>query len=235
MSPLTLELDGIPVEIEVTGTGRKARLTIEADGSLHLRAASDVEQSELTDFLKSKRGWVYRKLAEKQTFDHQDVTKELVDGEGFLYLGRHYRLKLVDSERVRLDGGRLQLPAKFGDTGAQALVDWYAIRGVDWLRPRAARWAERLRVAPTSLSAADLGRKWGSASSKGDVRVHWAVFQLRPALIDYVIVHELNHLKVPHHGPDFWMHLGRAMPDYLERKAELARVGAQLWMGETNR
>lgn len=235
MSTLTLELDGLPVDVEVTGPGRKARLTIEADGSLHLHAASDVGESELTDFLKSKRGWVYKKLAEKQAFDCHDVTKDLVDGEGFLYLGRHYRLKLTDAERVRLDGGRLQLPAKLGGAGARALVDWYSSRGIDWLRPRAARWAERLRVTPRSLSVADLGRKWGSASNKGDVRVHWAVFQLRPALIDYVVVHELNHLKVPHHGPDFWMHLGRAMPDYLERKAELARTGARLWMGETNR
>lgn len=233
MTSSVLELDGLPVALEQGGPGRKARLTVEADGSLHLRADSDVAEEELTNFLKSKRAWVYKKLAEKKALYQRDVTRELVDGEGFLYLGRHYRLKLAAVDRVRLDGGRLQLPKALGEKSTGALIDWYATRGLAWMRPRAECWAERLRVSLDTLGTADLGRKWGSASSNGTVRIHWAVFQLRPALIDYVIAHELAHLRLPHHGPDFWLNVGRAMPDYLERKAELARVGAGLWMGQT--
>jgi predicted metal-dependent hydrolase len=56
--------------------------------------------------------------------------------------------------------------------------------------------------------------------------------QLQPGLIDYVLAHELAHLREPHHGPSFWELLGRAVPNYDERKTELARVGASLWLGE---
>jgi predicted metal-dependent hydrolase len=56
--------------------------------------------------------------------------------------------------------------------------------------------------------------------------------QLRPALVDYVLAHELAHLREPHHGPAFWVVLRRAMPDFDDRKDELAKTGSELWLGE---
>src|SRR5438874_1485971 len=106
MTADVIHFDGLRVPVETGGASRKAKLTIEADGSLRLRAADDVATDELTRFLASKRDWVYRKLAEKEILQHEPVTKELVDGEGFLYLGRSHRLKVVDgSGIVRLERG----------------------------------------------------------------------------------------------------------------------------------
>ncbi|WP_171058003.1 M48 family metallopeptidase [Modestobacter altitudinis] len=232
MNALVLHLDGIRVSVERAGSGRKARLTIEADGSLRLRADSDVAADELEQFLISKRAWVYRKLSEKEALQHQPVTKEMVDGEGFSYLGRSYRLQLSDDATdVRLERGRLLLPRVKADAGPEAIIEWYRRRGEAWLRPRTRSWAERLRVEPQAISVANLGHKWGSASAHGRVRLHWATFQLPPALVDYVLVHELAHLRESHHGPAFWQLLARAMPEYEELKSQLARKGSRLWMG----
>ncbi len=227
-----LHLDDLRVPVETGGASRKARLTIEADGSLRLRAAEDVATDELRRFLASKREWVYRKLAEKEVLQHEPVTKELVDGEGFLYLGRSHRLKIDDAHgTVRLQHGRLVLPRPLVDAGEASLVAWYQRCGEAWLRPRGRSWAQRLRVEPETIEVAELGHKWGSATAGKRVRVHWAALQLSQALVDYVLVHELAHLREPHHGPDFWQLLGRAMPDYAERKQELAKRGAGLWFG----
>jgi predicted metal-dependent hydrolase len=229
-----LELDDLRVPIETGGASRKARLTIEADGSLRLRAAGDVATEELRQFLVSKREWVYGKLAEKEVLRHEPITKELVDGEGFLYLGRSHRLKISDAvDAVRLDRGRLLLPVALTKAGGASLIAWYQRCGQVWLRPRAKAWAERLRVEAGPIEVADLGHKWGSATAGRRVRVHWAALQLSPALLDYVLAHELAHLREPHHGPEFWQLLGRVMPDYDERKQELARRGADLWFGAT--
>lgn len=232
MSAAVLHLDDLRVPVETASGSRRAKLTIEADGSLRLRAADDVATEELTQFLASKRDWVYKKLAEKEVMQHEPVTKEFVDGEGFLYLGRSHRLKLTDDDRrVRLERGRLLLPRSRSDAGEEQLIAWYQHCGEAWLRPRVGSWAYRLRVSPGTIEVADLGRKWGSATAGRRVRIHWATLQLSPPLIDYVLAHELAHLREAHHGPDFWQLLARVMPDYDERKKELACRGARLWFG----
>jgi predicted metal-dependent hydrolase len=235
VSSSILHLDDLSVPLETGGASRRARLTIEADGSLRLRAAQDVATDELRQFLASKRDWVYRKLAEKEVLQHEPVTKEIVDGEGFLYLGRSYRLKIADVDgAVRLERGRLILPRPLAGAGEANLIAWYRRCGEAWVRPRAASWAERMRVNPGAIEVADLGRKWGSATSGRRVRIHWATLQLSPPLVDYVVVHELAHLREAHHGPAFWQVLARAMPDYDERKRELAHRGGGLWFGGTS-
>lgn len=232
MSAAVLHLDGLRVPVETGGASRKAKLTIEADGSLRLRAAGDVATDELTRFLASKRDWVYRKLAEKEVLQREPITKELVDGEGFLYLGRSHRLKLAKTDgAVRLERGRLVMPSELASDGPVHLVAWYRRCGEAWLRPRVGSWAERLRVEPGAIEVTDLGRKWGSATAGRRVRIHWATLQLSPSLVDYVLAHELAHLREAHHGPAFWQLLARVMPDYDERKRELARRGAGLWFG----
>jgi hypothetical protein len=231
----TLVLDGMRVPVETGGGSRRASLTIDRDGSLLLRAGEDVEPNELQDFLASKRDWIYKKLAEKEELQQEPVTKELVNGEGFLYLGRNYRLVIVEATgRVSLKRGRLCLPEADLPDGCPKLIDWYRLRGKAVLKPRVRDWSSRLRVDPISLNVADLGHKWGAASPNGSVRVHWAAMQLPLRLIDYVLAHELAHVHEPHHGPEFWQLVSRVMPDYGERKHELAQRGAGLWFGSTS-
>lgn len=228
-----LTLDALSIPIEVGGPERRAKLTVGADGSLLLRAGAGVSPDELRQFVFSKRKWIYTKLAEKEELQHVPVERELVSGESFQYLGRNYRLQIVDTglDVVRLVNGRLQMPTDLADGAGSPIVEWYRASGSKWVVPRVREWAERLRVEPGSLVVADLGHRWGSATADGSVRLHWAAFQLKPFLIDYVLAHELTHLREPHHGPAFWERLGRAMPDYASRKEELAFVGAGLWFG----
>lgn len=231
---MTLRLDGMVVPVSPGGKSRKAKLTIERDGSLHLKAAADVERAELEQFLASKRDWIYRKLADKELFTAGPVTKELVDGEGFLYLGRSHQLRIAntDDHRVRLQKGRLVLPRSLVGAGHEQIIDWYRATGRAWLKPRAKDWSTRLRIDPQAVEVADLGNKWGSALPNGRVRIHWATMQLRPLLVEYVLAHEFAHLREPHHGPAFWQVLGRAMPDFEQRKSALALAGTSIWMGD---
>ncbi|AEF43145.1 M48 family metallopeptidase [Hoyosella subflava] len=233
---MTLRLDGMSVPVDTGGSSRKAKLTIDRDGSLRLTAAPDVERAELERFLASKRAWIYGKLAEKEAHSHTPVTKELVSGEGFLYLGRSYQLRITDTDdhRVSLRRGKLILPRSLSDSGHQHIIAWYCTTGLAWLKPRAKDWAARLRVDPQAVEVADLGNKWGAALPSGRVRIHWATMQLRPTLVEYVLAHELAHLREAHHGPAFWQLLGRVMPDYDQRKKQLADTGASLWQGHAD-
>jgi predicted metal-dependent hydrolase len=85
----------------------------------------------------------------------------------------------------------------------------------------------------TAFEVAELGYRWGAAEPSGRIRINWATMQLRPTLVDYVLAHELAHLKEPHHGPAFWNLLGRVQPDYVERRTELARAGVSVWISSS--
>jgi hypothetical protein len=146
---------------------RTVGITVDRDGSLLLHAPVGCDLEALTAWARSKRTWVFRKLAEKDLLLSARRTKEFVTGEGFDYLGRHYRLLLTDdkaSTPVKLERGRLRIPravTQAGD-GKASMIGWYRARALAWLPRRIAPWAERISVQPGDLDVRDLGYRWGS-------------------------------------------------------------------------
>ena len=234
-------------------------IVVERDAALVLKAPPAVTVERATQFVASKRRWVYRKLAEKDALTGPPIVKQFVDGEGFAYLGRSYRLTLTadtpgvrldegrpvqqarpDSARtadppaVRLERGRFHLAVAEADRGAAAMRRWYIDVGGQWLRRRIRPWAARLGEDAVAVDVRDLGFRWGSARPTDGpqrINVHWATLQLPPSLIDYVLVHELAHLRETNHTPEFWSTVSRLMPGYELQKANLAAIGKNIWLG----
>lgn len=153
-------------------------------------------------------------------------------GEGFPYLGRGYRLLLVDEAPVpvRLWRGRLELRRDCVDDAERHLIRWYMAAGKQWLAKRALPWAQRMEVNPGVLRVRALGYRWGSCSKEGTVNIHWATIQLPPDLIDYILVHEFGHVHQHDHGSNFWTIVERAMPDATARRTKLRKTGPYLWL-----
>ena len=166
--------------------------------------------------------------------------KQFVEGEGFAYLGRSYRLTLTTESEgpaaVRLDRGRFHLNSDEAANGAAAMRRWYTDVGGQWLRRRIRPWVARMGEDEVSVEVLDLGYRWGSArhsSGPQRINVHWATLQLPPSLIDYILVHELAHLRETNHTPEFWSTVTRLMPGYVTHKTTLAAIGKTIWLGET--
>ena len=213
-------------------------IVVERDASLVLKAPPTATIERAKQFVTAKRPWVYRKLAEKDALTGPPVVKQFVEGEGFAYLGRSYRLTLITDpgakEGVRLERGRFHLPSKEADRGAAAMRRWYAKVGGQWLRHRIRPWAARLGEEAVEVEVRDLGYRWGSArpaTGPQRINLHWATLQLPPSLIDYVLVHELAHLQETNHTPDFWKIVARLMPIYETHKTTLATNGKTIWLG----
>ena len=213
-------------------------IVVERDASLVLKAPPTATIERAKQFVTAKRPWVYRKLAEKDALTGPPVAKQFVEGEGFAYLGRSYRLTLTADagakEGVRLERGRFHLPASSAHEGATAMRHWYTQVGGEWLRRRVRPWASRLGEEAVEVTVQDLGYRWGSArpiEGPQRINVHWATLQLPPSLIDYVLVHELAHLRETNHNPDFWKIVARLMPTYENHKATLATIGKTIWLG----
>ena len=227
-----VRVDEFDVRVRVSDRRRTLRLTVERDASITAAVPPGVEPDELARLVKAKRRWLYGKLADHQTLMPRRPPREYVSGEGFPYLGRSYRLLLVDDApaHVRLRRGRLELRRDAVSDAAPHLVAWYRRLGRPWLRRRVQSWATRMTVRVSELRVLPLGYRWGSCSPDGRVNIHWAAMQLQPDLIDYVLVHELAHLHRLDHGPGFWRLVERAMPDYQSRRERLRILGPDLWL-----
>jgi hypothetical protein len=227
MIPPVLQVDDLQFVVRHSVRRRTLQITVDRDGALLLSAPPNVGEAVLRAFVMDKRFWIYTKLAEKDRLQRLVPRKQYVGGEGFLYLGRSFRLKLVDTQDVplKLAAGRFCLRRDALPAAREHFVRWYSERARAWLSSRVADYQSRMEVAPAGVRVQDLGYRWGSCG-KGDwLYFHWKAILLPARIAEYVVVHEIAHLHEPHHTPAFWLRIERAMPDYEKRKAWLAEHG----------
>lgn len=220
--------------IEVRPRRRTLGLDVMPDGSIIIAVPRDAEPGEVAQTVRSRRLWLANAMRRRAALVAKHPTKEIVDGEGFAYLGRNYRLLLVDGEQagVKLRGGWLRLRRPVDDrAGASAVIDWYRAQGQRWLTDRVRAWAGRIGVTVPRVHVHELGTRWGTRNRDGSVTFHWAVMQVPADLVDLVVVHELVHLVAPHHDGEFRRRLLLALPDAEQLEFRLADNGRQIWIG----
>ncbi|WP_084435478.1 M48 family metallopeptidase [Desulfomicrobium escambiense] len=225
-----IQVDDLRFALRRSARRRTMQITVERTGELILSAPPDVGIAQLRDFVTEKRFWVYTKLAEKERLQRQVPRKEFVGGEGFLYLGRSYRLKLVEDQNtpLKLANGRFALRRDAQEGAREHFIRWYSERARVWLSGRVAEYRSRMEVMPVGIKVQDLGYRWGSCG-KGDwLYFHWKSILLPARIAEYVVVHEMAHLHEAHHTAAFWLRVERAMPDYAQRKAWLAEHGIDI-------
>lgn len=203
-------------------------LIVDRAGDVVAAVPADAGDAAVEKLVQGSREWLRGKLERKTALRAPLPSKQYVSGEGFLYLGRSHRLLLVSHQAtpLRLRGGRFCLLRSKAGSGRGHFVRWYTEHGQRWLAPRVAGLAPRLRRAPSGVKVRDLGSRWASCGHKGMLYFHWAAMTLPPGVIDYLALHELLHLEIPHHGPEFWRRLETLLPDARSRSQWLAEHGA---------
>lgn len=224
-----LVVDDFVLVVRRSARRKTVELTVDRGGELLIAAPPGVAGAALKDFVREKRGWLYEKIAVKEARQRAAVPREFVSGEGFPYLGRSYRLLLVEAQGAPLvlHAGRFRLRRDAATQGHEVFARWYTEHAHDWLPARLAPHVARVAAAPRALNVQDLGHRWASWSADATLNVHWTTMALPPGVIDYVLVHELVHHFVPNHTPEFWRRVARVLPDYEQRKAWLADHGAR--------
>jgi predicted metal-dependent hydrolase len=228
----TLTVDDLSFEVRRSPRRRSVQITVDRGGELVLSAPDDCALSAMEGFVREKRFWIYTKLAEKEALRAETRTRHYVSGEGFPYLGRSYRLLLVDHQEtpIKLEQGRFKMLRSAAPQGQEHMIRWYSTRGEAWLRSKVPYWAKRVGAQAAGLTVKPLGYRWGSCGKGDRLYLHWKSILLPPRIVEYILVHELIHLHEPHHTPNFWLRLERALPDFAKRKQWLAENG-QRWTG----
>ena len=224
------------VRYEVIHSNRStADIIIERDGNIVVRAPEWADEELIDSIVKSKHFWISQSLAEWRDLNATRVLREYKNGEGFLYLGRAYRLLLIaeQSEPLKLENDRFVLRRALVDQGEieaakDAFRDFYICRGLEYVRRRVDYFTPKIGVAPTSVEVGELGNRWASCSPTGALAFHWKCMMAPPTIIDYIVVHELCHFYHRDHTDAFWNEVDKIVSDYRERKEWLRKNGAGL-------
>jgi len=195
--------------------------------------------------LAEKSAWVVRKLGETRA-RHERLQANRIDwrdGASLPFLGQTVRLVLDPSHAFGAVGGAL-LPGADGDpqlhlalpqTAApeqirDAVQAWLMRQAKSLFQERLDHFAPQLQVQWRKLSLSSAGTRWGSARADGSIRLHWRLVHFRLAVIDYVVVHELSHLRVMDHSPRFWDTVRTVVPDYDQLRGQLKDEAIPRWV-----
>ncbi len=230
------------------GKRRTIGFSVGADG-LTVSAPKWVPLYEVDAALREKAGWILKKLAQSQERQQRMAQAQIEwkDGASFPYLGGTVALRLDPSHAFGGVGGELvsTVDAVTGGTQqtlhmalpSQATPDQIRDATQAWLMRQAkALFTERLNhFAPLlgvqwrKLSLSSAGTRWGSAKADGSIRLHWRLVHFKPSVIDYVVAHELSHLRVMDHSPRFWDTVATLLPDYATLRGELKEEAIPKW------
>lgn len=234
------------IEYDVRRSARRRKtvqISVDA-GGVQVAAPAGVADRDLRDLVVKRAAWILRNVAEQPGAAEP---LRFVSGETLPYLGQDVPIVAegvqdgpagADRLRVRVtfDGGALRIaaPAHLPEDdrrrlAGDAVAAWFRRRAQADLPARVDRWRLLLgeRAAPRILIR-NQRRRWGSCAADGTLRFNWRVMMLEPPLIDYVVVHELTHLRVRDHSPAFWSLVARSLPDVQERRRTLREVGRTL-------
>lgn len=224
------------IEFTLIRSDRKtADIVIERSGDVIVRAPTEIGDDKILEVVADRALWVHRSLAEWDEMNASRKHRPLVQGQGFLYLGRSYRLKLAQESVVplRLKNGRWELSSVFvaaqGEAAARkAFRDFYSAKGEQIFAERVAHFAPLVGVSPGPIVVKELGYHWASCGTSGTLNFHWKTLMAPQTVIDYIVVHELCHLRHREHSDAFWNEVDKVLPRFRERKEWLRRHGASL-------
>jgi len=222
-------------QIRRSGRARRLRITVRPAG-VEVVAPIGMRDADIAAFIHDNRRWIETKLAAiRQRFAAHPGSRRLVDGARIPFRGGWQRLRVVDGSRsrplVRLDDDiRVELPE-----GLPAALRENEVERVltGWLRREARaeakalidRFGPRHGLVPRGLVIKAHRTLWGSCTASDVVNLNWRLILAPPAVLEYVVVHELCHLRHRHHQPPFWRLVAELLPDYGQQRRWLRANG----------
>lgn len=227
------------IEYEVRRSQRRRKtVQITADaGRVFVAAPVDTSSSDLAAIVHKRAPWILRQAPGTLL---ADLRKRFVSGETLPYLGRNVRLIVetaeVQAPRVRFDhwSFRITVPVELDEANRydeirKALVKWYRKRAAQRLPPAVEMWRKRIGLTESpEILIRDQRQRWGSCAPDGTLRFNWRVVMLAPDLMEYVVAHELAHLKVSSHSVEYWDLLSGLLSDAQLRRRKIREAGSLL-------
>lgn len=223
----TLDLAGerVPYVLLRRKGRRGVGLKIDQSG-LAVSAPVSTPVASIEDMIRDNTRWVTRKL--REWAERRVPEQAWHEGVAVPWMGGKIFLAIEEASRAGcdLDGDtlRVRVRARTAEAIRAAVVAWYRKLALPHFAYRAFFFARAVELKPPRVMVSAAGTRWGSCNSKREVRLSWRLMKAAPALIDYVVCHELAHLRHMDHSSAFWAEVERMCPDYRLHRKELDRI-----------
>ena len=204
---------------------KKRRKTI----SLHIKEGGEIviyapyrtTKEEIGKFIEKNQPWISKKLSEEAR-SIRKAEKAFNPGEKFLYLGELYPLEIQESNNkgppLKLSFGKFVLDQSRIEDAKDLFTQWYKGEAKEKIAERVNYYSNRLKLFPKRINITSAKYRWGSCSRDNRLSFSWRIIMAPLSVIDYILIHELVHIKEKNHSKRFWSYLESILPDYREHK-----------------
>lgn len=211
------------MEVKIEKIIRSKRKTIALqltdNATLIVKAPFEVSEDTIMRVVSKHKKWISQKKKDIEKREQKLAKKEFVSGEGFLFLGQYYKLEVVNNQEEPLKfDNKFYLSSAVLPNAREVFINWYKKVAYEKISERVSWHANRSGLKYTTVKITDAKTRWGSCGHKGGLNFSWRLIMAPLSVIDYVIIHELAHLKEKNHSKTFWNKVRILMPDYEKYK-----------------
>ena len=212
-----------------------AEVALDPEFGVVVTCPNDLDENQVENLVIKKAPWILQKLKHTRDGVVKQSIREYVSGETYHYLGRRYRLKVIEDEsvspyEVKLKEGRfrIRVPPFTEESPREVVVPnalrwWFSKKAEKKLLERVDLYVRKIGVKPKKIVVKNQMKRWGSCTKDDIVHLNWRIIMAPMSVVDYVVVHELIHVDIDKHSKEFWKSLRIIIPDY-ERRKEWLRI-----------
>jgi predicted metal-dependent hydrolase len=227
----------IDYEIVYSKKRKRAEIVIRPDLKVEFRAPQGLSPEIIKKMVNRKAGWICKKLESFESNKLPDQRKQYIEGEIYHYLGVQYPLKIIALDSIKtpftaLKGSELMVtvPGKtpedlFPSLVKKAVWNFYRERTEEEVEYIIEGYSKKFEIAPPVFKVKYQKRRWGSCSAENVLRINFQLTMAPPEQLEYVVVHELCHVKEKNHSARFWKLVGELMPGYETHRKDLKKDG----------
>lgn len=223
-----MNIDGLEIELESKPIKNMHLSVYPPDGRVHLSIPNYLSEADARSYVISKWEWI-RKQQDEIAAQARQTTREYVSGENHYFFGVRYRLKVINTTSgangIDVIGNSMTMHVRTGSTlerRAELMTEWYREQLKTFLGPLVERWTSKLEEPNVSWQVKEMKTMWGSCGVKRrSLLFNLELARVPKECIEYVVVHELTHLKITNHNKLFEALMTQRLPGWRKLREEL--------------